>query len=130
MCSLVTSGSVEEEILERAKKKMVLDHVVIQVSGTAAVPPWYFGGQPASAGLPHDVHPAPSTQHPALPCSAHTALPCPPTHHPRLAPLQRMDTSGRTVLGAGSGGQEEVKKMFAKVRARRGREGRRGGVLT
>lgn len=27
----VTSGSVEEDILERAKKKMVLDHVVIQV---------------------------------------------------------------------------------------------------
>lgn len=27
---LVTKGSVEEEIIERAKKKMVLDHLVIQ----------------------------------------------------------------------------------------------------
>ena len=27
---LVTKGSVEEDIVERAKKKMVLDHLVIQ----------------------------------------------------------------------------------------------------
>ena len=27
---LVTKSSVEEEIIERAKKKMVLDHLVIQ----------------------------------------------------------------------------------------------------
>lgn len=27
---LVTKGTVEEEIIERAKKKMVLDHLVIQ----------------------------------------------------------------------------------------------------
>ena len=30
LCRFVTSGSVEEDILERAKKKMVLDHLVIQ----------------------------------------------------------------------------------------------------
>ena len=27
---LVTQGSIEEDIIERAKKKMVLDHLVIQ----------------------------------------------------------------------------------------------------
>lgn len=27
---LVTKGTVEEDIIERAKKKMVLDHLVIQ----------------------------------------------------------------------------------------------------
>ena len=27
---LVTKGSVEEDIVERAKKKMVLDHLIIQ----------------------------------------------------------------------------------------------------
>ena len=32
---LVTSGSVEEDILERAKRKMVLDHVVIQRMDTS-----------------------------------------------------------------------------------------------
>lgn len=31
-CRFVTSKSVEEDILERAKRKMVLDHLVIQVS--------------------------------------------------------------------------------------------------
>jgi hypothetical protein len=31
----VTSGSVEEEILERAKRKMVLDHLVIQRMDTS-----------------------------------------------------------------------------------------------
>lgn len=46
--------------------------------------------------------PPTSTRHPHKP---HTTL------H-----TQRMDTSGRTVLGAGAG-QEEVKKLFGKVRA-------------
>lgn len=31
----VTTGSVEEEILERAKRKMVLDHLVIQRMDTS-----------------------------------------------------------------------------------------------
>jgi chromodomain-helicase-DNA-binding protein 1 len=31
----VTSGSVEEDILERAKRKMVLDHLVIQRMDTS-----------------------------------------------------------------------------------------------
>lgn len=57
-CRLLTSGSVEENILERAKQKMVLDHLVIQ----------------------------------------------------------RMDTSGRTVLDA-SGAQAAAKSMFGKVRS-------------
>ena len=52
---LLTSGSVEEDILERAKQKMVLDHLVIQ----------------------------------------------------------RMDTSGRTVLGAGAA-TTAAKQMFGK----------------
>ena len=30
MYRLVTKGSVEEDIIERAKRKMVLDHLVIQ----------------------------------------------------------------------------------------------------
>ena len=30
MYRLVTKGSVEEDIVERAKRKMVLDHLVIQ----------------------------------------------------------------------------------------------------
>ena len=36
----VTMGSVEQDILERAKRKMVLDHVIIQrmdTSGTASL---------------------------------------------------------------------------------------------
>lgn len=33
----VTSGSVEEEILERAKRKMVLDHLVIQRMDTSGL---------------------------------------------------------------------------------------------
>lgn len=53
---LVTSGSVEEDILERAKRKMVLDHLVIQ----------------------------------------------------------KMDTSGRTVLDAGTGSTAAGAKMFNK----------------
>lgn len=32
---LLTSGSVEEDILERAKQKMVLDHLVIQRMDTS-----------------------------------------------------------------------------------------------
>jgi hypothetical protein len=35
----VTSGSVEEEILERAKRKMVLDHLVIQRMDTSGEAP-------------------------------------------------------------------------------------------
>ena len=54
-CRFLTSGSVEEDILQRAKQKMVLDHLVIQ----------------------------------------------------------RMDTSGRTILDA-SGGAAGAKKMFGK----------------
>ena len=54
-CRFLTSGSVEEDILQRAKQKMVLDHLVIQ----------------------------------------------------------RMDTSGRTILDA-SGGANTAKKMFGK----------------
>ena len=34
-CRLLTSGSVEEDILERAKQKMVLDHLVIQRMDTS-----------------------------------------------------------------------------------------------
>ena len=34
-CRLLTSGSVEENILERAKQKMVLDHLVIQRMDTS-----------------------------------------------------------------------------------------------
>ena len=44
---LVTSGSVEEDILERAKRKMVLDHVVIQrmdTSGRTVLDPSAGGG--------------------------------------------------------------------------------------
>lgn len=34
---LVTMGSVEQDILERAKRKMVLDHVIIQRMDTSGV---------------------------------------------------------------------------------------------
>ena len=34
MYRLVVKGSVEEDIIERAKKKMVLDHLVIQSMDT------------------------------------------------------------------------------------------------
>ncbi len=34
-CRFLTSGSVEEDILERAKQKMVLDHLVIQRMDTS-----------------------------------------------------------------------------------------------
>ncbi len=35
MCRFLTSGSVEEDILNRAKQKMVLDHLVIQRMDTS-----------------------------------------------------------------------------------------------
>ena len=35
---LVTMGSVEQDILERAKRKMVLDHVIIQRMDTSGEP--------------------------------------------------------------------------------------------
>ena len=34
----VTMGSVEQDILERAKRKMVLDHVIIQRMDTSGAP--------------------------------------------------------------------------------------------
>lgn len=34
-CRFLTSGSVEEDILQRAKQKMVLDHLVIQRMDTS-----------------------------------------------------------------------------------------------
>lgn len=34
----VTMGSVEQDILERAKRKMVLDHVIIQRMDTSGMP--------------------------------------------------------------------------------------------
>ncbi len=43
----LTSGSVEEDILNRAKQKMVLDHLVIQSMDTNLVPIIYI----LSAGL-------------------------------------------------------------------------------
>lgn len=45
----VTSGSVEEEILERAKRKMVLDHLVIQRMDTSGE---------GDTGCAPTVHPA------------------------------------------------------------------------
>lgn len=35
VCRFVTSGSVEEDILERAKNKMIIDHLVIQRMDTS-----------------------------------------------------------------------------------------------
>jgi chromodomain-helicase-DNA-binding protein 1 len=49
---LVASGSVEEDILERAKRKMVLDHVVIQrmdTSGRTVLDPGAGGGPGGAA---------------------------------------------------------------------------------
>ena len=34
MCRLVSSSSVDEDIIQRAKSKMVLDHLVIQTMDT------------------------------------------------------------------------------------------------
>uniref|UniRef100_A0A8C3HZS1 Chromodomain helicase DNA binding protein 1 n=1 Tax=Chrysemys picta bellii TaxID=8478 RepID=A0A8C3HZS1_CHRPI len=46
---LVTKGSVEEEILERAKKKMVLDHLVIQRMDTTGKTVLHTGATPSSS---------------------------------------------------------------------------------
>ena len=35
---LLTMGSVEQDILERAKRKMVLDHIIIQRMDTSGAP--------------------------------------------------------------------------------------------
>ncbi|XP_075581633.1 chromodomain-helicase-DNA-binding protein 1-like [Pelecanus crispus] len=45
---LVTKGSVEEDILERAKKKMVLDHLVIQRMDTTGKTVLHTGSTPSS----------------------------------------------------------------------------------
>lgn len=44
---LVTKGSVEEDILERAKKKMVLDHLVIQRMDTTGKTVLHTGSTPS-----------------------------------------------------------------------------------
>lgn len=44
---LVTKGSVEEDILERAKKKMVLDHLVIQRMDTTGKTVLHTGSAPS-----------------------------------------------------------------------------------
>ncbi|KAG8456346.1 hypothetical protein GDO86_002215 [Hymenochirus boettgeri] len=46
---LVTKSSVEEEILERAKKKMVLDHLVIQRMDTTGKTVLHTGSTPSSS---------------------------------------------------------------------------------
>ncbi|XP_040277512.1 chromodomain-helicase-DNA-binding protein 1 [Bufo bufo] len=46
---LVTKSSVEEEIIERAKKKMVLDHLVIQRMDTTGKTVLHTGSTPSSA---------------------------------------------------------------------------------
>ncbi|KAM6290003.1 chromodomain-helicase-DNA-binding protein 1 isoform 2-T2 [Aegotheles albertisi] len=46
---LVTKGSVEEDILERAKKKMVLDHLVIQRMDTTGKTILHTGSTPSSS---------------------------------------------------------------------------------
>ncbi|XP_049594392.1 chromodomain-helicase-DNA-binding protein 1 [Syngnathus scovelli] len=46
---LVTKGSVEEEIIERAKKKMVLDHLVIQRMDTTGKTVLHTGTAPSSS---------------------------------------------------------------------------------
>jgi hypothetical protein len=53
---------------------------------------------------------------PVTPCPPQADLPASLTLLPSPSCLQRMDTSGRTVLGAG-GGQEQAKQMFGKVGA-------------
>ena len=129
--SFVTSGSVEEDILERAKKKMVLDHLVIQVRlrvAVAVAPRASFEGTawpPAAAGnvcyplgaarlLCRLVEPADSRDGRSPNQSLAPLFPCPHALPFLPSPPQRMDTSGRTVLGAG-GGQEQAKQMFGKV---------------
>ncbi len=44
---LVTKSSVEEEIIERAKKKMVLDHLVIQRMDTTGKTVLHTGAAPS-----------------------------------------------------------------------------------
>ena len=48
---LVTKGSVEEDIVERAKKKMVLDHLVIQRMDTTGRTVLNRGGGGLSSGM-------------------------------------------------------------------------------
>jgi chromodomain-helicase-DNA-binding protein 1 len=63
----VTSGSVEEDIMERAKAKMVLDHLVIQrmdTSGRTVLDPGAAGGA-ASAKLFNKASPGHQGQGPA-----------------------------------------------------------------
>jgi SNF2 family DNA or RNA helicase len=47
----VCSNSVEEDILERAKKKMVLDHLVIQKMDTSGRCGWAAAGAGLLLGL-------------------------------------------------------------------------------
>jgi len=49
---LVTKSSVEEEIIERAKKKMVLDHLVIQRMDTTGKTVLHTGGAPSRQAAP------------------------------------------------------------------------------
>lgn len=49
---LVTKGSVEEDIIERAKKKMVLDHLVIQRMDTTGKTVLNTGSAPSSSSTP------------------------------------------------------------------------------
>ncbi|XP_010185133.1 PREDICTED: chromodomain-helicase-DNA-binding protein 1-like, partial [Mesitornis unicolor] len=46
---LITKGTVEEDILERAKKKMVLDHLVIQRMDTTGKTVLHTGSTPSSS---------------------------------------------------------------------------------
>lgn len=50
---LVTKGSVEEDIIERAKKKMVLDHLVIQRMDTTGKTVLHTGAAPSRQVIPH-----------------------------------------------------------------------------
>ncbi|KAM6902342.1 LOW QUALITY PROTEIN: chromodomain-helicase-DNA-binding protein 1-like [Xenentodon cancila] len=49
---LVTKGSVEEDIIERAKKKMVLDHLVIQRMDTTGKTVLHTGAAPSGTSAP------------------------------------------------------------------------------
>lgn len=49
---LVTKGSVEEDIIERAKKKMVLDHLVIQRMDTTGKTVLHTGAAPSRQAPP------------------------------------------------------------------------------
>lgn len=53
---LVTKGSVEEDILERAKKKMVLDHLVIQRMDTTGKTVLHTGSAPSRWALLCETH--------------------------------------------------------------------------